>query len=498
MHQKGRLEVVLHVQRHARVNPDPPITSADRRVGEFDLLRLRMVRALVLGRLFPQWLQVLMFAFLALLIAVTLGRFAPIGTSRSLFAKCNLGTLLIWGFWWPVVIWLTVLFGRVWCAVCPLEFVSTQTERLARRLGLQPRVLPRWLAAGGVALTLYILVQLLIGGLGVDRVPAYTALLMLGLLLVATAVGLIWRDRAFCRGFCPVGPLLATYGRGGMLALRRSCAGNCPHGSNHDVSKARNGVHTGANNCPSLLNPGKLNSNKDCLLCARCLKTAGSSHPLGLFWRRPFHPADARETYARWPITIFVMMESGFVVSELVEHWPAAERLFGLVPRWIWHQAGLLGYARYISWFWAMVIFPLALWLVIGAALRLLDSSVNLTRVWRRMALPVAVVISSAHMTNALVECNLGSGFLRYAFRDPIGFNTLSALANQMLPRPEPRLPPTAVSIAGGGLVVTGLIYAIREVKLTRARPHVAQLLPSLALASVFIVVVLGWNYVSR
>ena len=138
-----------------------------------------------MGRAFPVLFQVPTLLFLILLIVVSWGRFAPLGSSRSLFAKCNLGTLLIWGFWWPVVIWITVLFGRVWCMVCPLEMVNTRSERLARRLGLKQRNLPRWLMGGGMALVLYIVVQLLIAVAGLNRVPAYTALLMVCLLSAA-------------------------------------------------------------------------------------------------------------------------------------------------------------------------------------------------------------------------------------------------------------------------------------------------------------------------
>jgi polyferredoxin len=83
------------------------------------------------------------------------------------------------------------------------------------------------MATGGVIAALYALLRLLVAGAHINRVPAYTALLLLGLLGLAFASSLAFKDRAFCRGFCPVGQLLATCGRGGMLAVRAASGDAC-------------------------------------------------------------------------------------------------------------------------------------------------------------------------------------------------------------------------------------------------------------------------------
>jgi len=86
---------------------------------------------------------------------------------------------------------------------------------------------------------------------------------LIALLGGAAVVGLIWRDRAFCRGFYPVGLLLGTYGRGGMLAVRNGDPSACASCTGKDCIVACNRDRWDSRTCPSLLNAG--NPSGSCL-----------------------------------------------------------------------------------------------------------------------------------------------------------------------------------------------------------------------------------------
>ena len=145
---------------------------------------------------------------------------------------------MIWGLWWPVMVWLAVLFGRLWCAVCPLELVSNLSERIGRRLKFPQRPLSLWVASGAVIVALYLLIQMLVAGAELHRTPAYTSYFFLGLIAMAAATGLLFKDRAFCRGFCPVALLLNVYGRGGVLAVRPASGPVCESCPGHYCAAA--------------------------------------------------------------------------------------------------------------------------------------------------------------------------------------------------------------------------------------------------------------------
>ena len=77
-----------------------------------DLLRFRPVRALVLWGGFPYVFQAAMLAVFIALAWISWGVFTPADVPDKLFAKTHLAQLVIWGIWWPAMVWATVLLGR--------------------------------------------------------------------------------------------------------------------------------------------------------------------------------------------------------------------------------------------------------------------------------------------------------------------------------------------------------------------------------------------------
>ena len=173
-----------------------PGATPPRRPG-LNLLRFRPIRAVLESKLFPYLPQAVLLGFFVFLAILGWGRYAPEGVASKLYAKTNLVNLLVWGVWWPVMIWVAVWFGRVWCAICPLELVSNVAERIARALGVKQRTIGRWLRSGVVILFAYATIQMLVAGVNLHRVPAYTSFLLWALLGVAALTGLLYRERAF-------------------------------------------------------------------------------------------------------------------------------------------------------------------------------------------------------------------------------------------------------------------------------------------------------------
>jgi hypothetical protein len=148
-------------------------TAAEETALGMDLSRARAIRAVIRWEGFPYSLQAGALLALLALAAIGWGWLTPPGVAAKLYAKSHLVTLVVWGLWWPAMIWATVLLGRVWCLVCPLELAGGLAERLGARLGIPPRPLPRWMAGGALVVLLYALLQFLVAGAQLHRVPAY-------------------------------------------------------------------------------------------------------------------------------------------------------------------------------------------------------------------------------------------------------------------------------------------------------------------------------------
>ncbi len=458
----------------------------------FDLLRLKPVRLVVLWHGFPYVFQVAMLMVFVALVILGWGLAAPAGVPAKLYAKSSLVTLLIWGLWWPAMVWAAVLLGRAWCMICPLELVSNVGERLGRRLGIRQRPLARWLAAGWMIVALYAAIQMLVTGAGLNRSPHLTAIFLYVLLALSCVTGLFLMHRAFCRGFCPVGLLLGTYGRGGMLAVRAGGTEKCAGCDERYCLRACNRTNLDGRSCPSLLNPPKLNSNRDCLVCGQCIKACRPDN-MQLLLRPPFSRHDAREPMASRPVTLFVMLGSGFVLSELCTESPAAHQWFVAAPEWLAHHAGLGGAAGWLEGLWTLVLVPVVMWTILGVLAQRVGNSGGLPETWRRLALPAAVVISAGHMAKGFAKFTGWAGFLPGALSSPDGVATARDIAANSLAAPAALLPMWAVASVGISLVLVALLLAIREARLANGGRRVASAVPLTLVAVLYGGIILGW-----
>ena len=464
-------------------------------VRQYDLLRFGLLDRAVRARWFPVLLQGLLLAGFVGFIVLAWGVHPPPGVDAKLYAKSNLVTLTIWGLWWPLMIWCAVLLGRAWCAVCPLELLSNVAERLARALGFQQRVLSRWLAGGVVTVGLYATLQLLVASAQLHRTPAYTGWFLIGLLSLAALAGLLFKDRAFCRGFCPVGLLLSTYGRGGMLAVRAGSRLGCEQCTSRGCVRAANRYRVTARSCPSLLNPAKLASNRDCLLCGHCIKSCepGSMR----LWLRPlFAREDQREKMASWPVTVFVVLVSGFVLWELCTESPQAEAVFMAVPAWIAARSNATGaIVGVINWGWALLVVPAVGWTVLAGCGRLFGERRSFEDFLRTQALPMAAVIAGGHMCKALAKFNVWFPHLKGALADPRGADTARAIAAGLVSRPGALFGHGAVGLCGLLIMAGAVAFALREARISYGRGHRdwRHAAPVAIMAGLFLTVVSTW-----
>jgi hypothetical protein len=267
----------------------------------------------------------------------------------------------------PAILVATVLLGRVWCAVCPLKLIGTFPEWISG----PDHDVPKWAASGLLGVGLY--------GLLLIRPPAPHFLV--GLAVFAVFLSVVFRGRAFCRTLCPASELLATYGRGGMIAIRPSSEG---------VQAT----------CPSALHPATLNDNRDCHFCLSCVKQGGMRVPL----RWPFSAADARLVLSSWPAAIFVMLTSAAL---------------------LWRRTGDARLA-------------IALWLAVATTAWALRGAATPWNAFRRLALPGSVILIAAHLAGFLplppaVAMVAASVFLAVSEARKAGWRTNAALLAALL-----------------------------------------------------------------
>jgi len=363
-------------------------------------------------------------------------------------------------------------------------------ERIGRRFGLKQKPLTKWIRGGAIIVFIYSLIQLLVAGIHLHRIPAYTSFFLIGLLTLSAFVGIFFKDRAFCRGFCPIGMLLNAYGRGGMIAVRAGSESTCQSCTGKDCIMTCNKNKLDGRSCPSLLNPPKLNSNKDCLVCGQCIKSCQPDN-MQLLLRKPFDKNDAREEKASWALTIFIMLVSGFVTSELTTEWKAANKIFVIIPEFLTKYYGLENINGFVEGAWTIIIFPLFLWSIFGIIVLAVKGAASITDAWRRLALPSVIIISAGHLTKAAAKLNTWVGFLPGSFNDTKGENTAKLVASG-INVPSALISTPIVSLIGLTILIIAFGYSLREEKIIYNSYFNSHFFPKLLLFLLFAVIIIG------
>ncbi|MCK5148135.1 4Fe-4S binding protein [bacterium] len=47
----------------------------------------------------------------------------------KILRNTNIANMVVWSYWWPLIIILSVVIGRVWCIICPMELLTSLTGR---------------------------------------------------------------------------------------------------------------------------------------------------------------------------------------------------------------------------------------------------------------------------------------------------------------------------------------------------------------------------------
>jgi len=271
-----------------------------------------------------------------LFVLVNLGLWwGPQDRAHNIFLK------FFWAWWWPLMLLLFPLVGRLWCAVCPFmvwgEIVQNSKHALAKLVAtagfpndwLQVMPWPHgdhnsWgvpcMAAGFGAILLWEEVWDL-----PDNGMLSSCLLLL-ITSGATACSWLFEKRFWCRYLCPVGGMNALFSKLSISELRAesgTCMGSC---SSYACYKGglEDGEGMATSGCPLGVHPANLSDNRNCVLCMVCDRACPHQsvqlrlRPPAADLQRMMHPPDGE----KW---LFLVLVGGITLH----YW---YRLFGWLP----------------------------------------------------------------------------------------------------------------------------------------------------------------------
>ncbi len=418
----------------------------------------------------------------------------------------NLGNLIVWSYWWPAIVVLAVVFGRVWCMVCPVEVVTAFFSRIGLR-----RKRPAWLLSGW-GITIFYIIILFVGmqGLAIHQNPFYMSVYMLSIVVVSIVIGGFYEKNAFCRYVCPVGYLLGLYSRLAIFGWRVKSKGVCD--SCKDKSCIHKKYHYQQNykSCGVDLYPAHVNDNNDCILCAGCLKTCGTyqSNPIP---ERP-NPGYRRIGFAsdlmqlkllKTSEMIFVLVVSGFIISQIWSEWNVTNNYLVYLPNLVIGYLGitssiLIGLVRSLVLFVAV---PLVIWYLPWLSLRMAGGSMKLKEYFLSYGIAFIPIIAAAHVSKSIIKSVSRIPYFEYAFTDMVGLDTAQKInAGEIQLQTNPFWLNALVTLLLVIVFALGIWLSIRVVRALNQKFHqesnsMGNYLIPFVYGGIFFVMIIAWRF---
>jgi transcriptional regulator with AAA-type ATPase domain/NAD-dependent dihydropyrimidine dehydrogenase PreA subunit len=243
----------------------------------------------------------------------------------------NFALNLFWAWWWPLILLLFPVIGRLWCAFCPFMIYGEIVQKLS--LKFFPRTLQKWPRqiaekwGGWFLFWLFLLIFLWEELWNLENTAYLSSCLLLLITSGAVIFSLIFERRFWCRYLCPIGGMNGLFAKLSIVELRAqqgTCAAEC---TTYHCYKGGVGFGEGTttNGCPIYSHPAQLTDNKDCVLCMTCLK-ACPHRSVELNLRPPGIELWTTHISHGYEVALLFLLLGGIYLHRL----PEIDRLLGL------------------------------------------------------------------------------------------------------------------------------------------------------------------------
>ncbi len=269
-------------------------------------------------------------------------------------ARVGLATLLMWGIFWPLFTSVvTPTLGNAYCAVCPHGFVGKWLGRIGLRRSFPKHLRGVWLGLVIIVLCYWVITYAMPGSLaGSTRTTAWY---FLAFSVVAFGFFYVFKDMAWCKHVCPLGRVLATHGKVGVLQITTDQAA-CRTCRGFECAKA----------CSYHLSPFRFearNNMEACTLCTDCVTACDSVdlvvRPPGAVLKREISGQDRHEMW----VFLIILAVAGVGIQFLhgLQHTPLKEhlpwRLAGAwLHTWVPLDADFFDLGRFLALVLALVL----------------------------------------------------------------------------------------------------------------------------------------------
>ena len=387
---------------------------------------------------FPVSLKIITFFAFWFLIFIGLSARSDHPVLDSQLYRTNLTNVFVWDIWWPLILLSALVFGRMWCMVCPVEIVTSFFSKIGLRLKR-----PAWLTSGWV-ITLFYAVIVITGVtvLEIDFNPRYTAWYLLIIFIISVITGLIFEKNTFCRYVCPVGYLLGIFSRMAAWGWRVKDRSVCRTCSDKSCISDKYLYNISYKSCGVDLYPSDISDNNHCILCGGCMKVCKT------YRKNPDRPAPNPSftkiglasdllqikpfKLAEW---VFLYFLTAHLIDEITEFQLITTLRDLLFPERI---SALLNIndgtgKDLITTGFLFFLLPVFLWGLPYLVIRLLRNKMSFADYLKKFSLAFVPVIVCLFVGLIIWEISVRVPYYKYIITDPIGVRTIQGILTKQL-----------------------------------------------------------------
>jgi hypothetical protein len=399
---------------------------------------LKKINILIEKTWFPISFKII--AFIAFLGLIYIG--LSVGTDNSILLtqvyRTNLTTIFVWNTWWPLIILSAILFGRIWCMVCPVEMVTIFFAKIGLR-----HTRPQWLISGWTIPLFYAIIVIIgVTILHIDLNPKQTSWYLLIIVGISSVAGFIFEKNTFCRYICPVGYLLGIFSKIAIWGWRVKNKSVCKVCIDKSCINKKYTYQQNYKSCGVDLIPAEVSDNSHCILCTGCLKTC-KSYKSTSNTSRP-NPGIVKIGFGRElmqikPLLIvewiFLYFLTAHLIYEVTEFHFISDLKNTILPQSISDYFNIkAGLAKVtITAGYLFFLLPLFLW---GLPYILISASkvkMSVANYVKNFSLAYLPIIISLYVELIIFEVTVRLPYYKYILRDPHGVKTIQAILTRQI-----------------------------------------------------------------
>ncbi len=247
------------------INPDQILLGLPKTEGkwEYNILRIDWMRKFLSSWIFPRVPQVIIgCVFLITVIFLFFGPSNP---------EANIGLTLGWYIGWPLLFFSFFFLARTWCSVCAFAVPGTLLQNIVKPTRKTPEFITKY--SGWIMAVLCIMVFWVEIVWDAYDNPFLAGGIILVITLSSILFSVLFSRRSWCRYLCPLGAVNAIFAMPSVVELRSNrhvCLNRC---QNHACFTGDADI----SGCPMFRHPYLVDNNRDCIMCAKCIKTCNDS-----------------------------------------------------------------------------------------------------------------------------------------------------------------------------------------------------------------------------